>query len=137
MPVVISYEVPLGQVEAEIEAGEREIEARLNEIVDDTLKYIEEVQTYTSGGNPPPPPGSRYQRTFTLLNAGETERTGSKLPDISGEWRVNLGKARYGEYVRGTRQEQAPIHRGRWRDRDEVERLAQDKATQIAQEKVK
>jgi hypothetical protein len=136
MAVVITYEVPLNQVQAEIEAGERQIEARLNEVVDETLKYIVNITTYTAGGNPPPPSGSRYRRTFNLLNAGETKRTGTKLPDVSGEWSVNLGKARYGEYVRGTRQQQAPIHRGRWDDRDEVERQAGEKAEQIAQEKL-
>lgn len=137
MPVLITYEIPFSQVEAEIKAGRLIIEGQLNEIVDDILKYINELQTYTGNSNPTRPSGSTYVRTFTLLNASETERTSTKLPNVSGEWRVNLGQARYGEYVRGTRQQQAPIHRGRWRDKDEVEKMAQEKANQIAQEHLK
>lgn len=138
MTVVITYEVPLNQVRAEIEAHERRIEAALNEARDDILKFIEndQIKAYTATGNPPRPPGSDYQRTFTLQRASETVVTGSKLPDISGEWRVNESIAPYGPYVVGTRQEQAKIHRNRWKSRGQIEAEAKEAAPAIIERRL-
>lgn len=138
MSVIITYEVPLDQVAAERQTQERGIEARLNKAVDRTLEFIEQYQikSYTTSSNPAPPPGSRYQRTMTLQAASEVERTGTKLPDISGVWRVNDGKARYGQYVLGSRAEQAKIHRGRWKTRTETEAAAKEKMPQIIEEEL-
>ena len=136
---IITYEIPLNQVRAEIETAERRLERQLNAGVDDVLKFIENEQilAYGADSNPARPPGSRYVRTFDLQSASETERTGTKLPDISGVWRVNLSKARYGEKVLGTRQQQAPIHRGRWKSKTDVENAAKEAAPGIIEEHLK
>lgn len=138
MSVVVSYEVPINQVRAEIEANQRRIETALNLAVDDILKYIEQdqIKAYTAAGNPPQPAGSQYVRTFTLQRASETHRTGTRLPDISGEWLVNEGIARYGPYVVGTRAEQARIHRGRWRSKTQIEAEAKVAAPAIIERRL-
>lgn len=138
MSVIITYEVPLDQVTAERQAQERGIEARLNKAVDRTLEFIEQYQikSYTASSNPALPPGSGYSRTFNLASASETERPGTRLPDISGVWRVNEGQADYAEYVLGTRQQQAKIHRGRWKTRTETEAAAKEKMPQIIEEEL-
>lgn len=139
MTVLITYEVPLGQVEADIERETRKIGAALNEAVDDVLKFIrqDQVESYTATGNPPRPAGSDYVRTFTLQRASETERTGSQLPNISGEWRVNESVAPYAPYVVGTRAEQARIHRGRWKSRTQIEQEAREAAPAIVERRLK
>lgn len=138
MSVVIIFSIPPGQMEAEIKAQEQWIEARLNEGRDDLLKYIEQdqVKAYTSTGNPPLPPGSLYVRTFTLQGASETEVTGRKLPDISGRWYINEGKASYGPAVLGIRAEQARIHRGRWKPRTQIEQEAREAAPAIIERRL-
>ena len=137
--VAITYTVPANHVRAAIEEEERRLERQLNEARDDILKFIEnaQIKAYTSSANPSLPPGSRYVRTFNLRDASETERTGTQLPNISGEWRVNLSKARYGAEVLGSRGEQARIHRGRWKSREQVEREAQAAAPGIVEEKLR
>ena len=140
MPVaVITYTIPANQVRATLDEEHRRLERQLNEAVDDILKFIEnaQIKAYTATANPSRPPGSRYVRTFNLRDASETERTGTHLPDISGEWRVNLGKARYGVEVLGSRGEQKPIHRGRWKSREQVEREAREAAPGIVEEKLR
>ena len=138
LPIII-YEVPQNQVRATLDEEKRHLERQLNEARDDILKFIEaaQIKAYTSSANPSLPPGSRYERTFNLRDASETERTGTQLPDISGEWRANLSKARYGAEVLGSRGEQARIHRGRWKSREQVEREAQAAAPGIVEEKLR
>lgn len=138
MSVIVAYEIPLGQVQAEIKAQEHGIEARLNRAVDRTLEFVEmyQIKSYTPSSNPAPPPGTRYRRTMNLQAASETERTGIKLPGISGVWRVNESKARYDQYVLGSRAEQAKIHRGRWKTRTETEAAAKEKMPSIIQEEL-
>jgi len=138
LPIII-YEVPQNQVRATLDELERQLERDLNEARDDILKFIEnaQIKAYTATANPSRPPGSRYVRTFNLRDASETERTGTQLPNISGEWRVNLGKARYGADVLGSRGEQKPIHRGRWKSRTKVEREAREAAPGIIEEKLR
>lgn len=139
IPIIIIYEVKAERSIADLKAEEKKHEDRLNEAVDEILAFIEncQIKAYTSSGNPPLPTGSRYQRTFNLRAASHVERTGTKLPNISGEWSVDEGKARYGRYVLGSRSEQAKIHRGRWKTRPEVEKETQEKAPQIVKEKLR
>lgn len=135
--VVVTYKV-IGATAA-VENGVDWLEAGLNETVDELLRLVElaQIHKYTSSNFPALPGGSRYRRTFDLRDASQTERTGDKLPDISGVWSVDEGKARYGKFVLGTRQEQAPIHRGRWKSRDEVEQEIQEKVSEIVEEKLR
>lgn len=139
MPVLITYTIPVGETEAELKAGEKWLEARLNEAIGDMLKFIEQdqIKAYTATGNPPRPAGSDYVRTFTLQRASETKRTGTQLPDISGEWLVNESVARYAPYVVGSRAEQARIHRGRWKSRTQIEAEAREAAPAIVERRLK
>ena len=132
---IIAHEIPPGQMEAEIRAQETQIERRLNAAVDDVLSFIEQAQilAYTATGNPPLPAGSSYQRTFTLQSASRTERTGERLPDISGRWWVDLGVAPYGEDVLGLRADQAAMFQNRWKSQEDVEREAQRAAPGIVE----
>lgn len=130
--VLIEYDIPLGQVEAEIQAQQRRIETGLSGAIDDLLKFIEQGQilAYTGSGNPPLPAGSDYQRTFTLQSASRTERTG----EFSGRWYVDEGIAPYGQEVLGPQADQAAIHRGRWKTVEDVERETAAAAERIIQE---
>jgi hypothetical protein len=139
MTVIITYEIPLNEVDAVLARGKTDIERRLMAARDDILGAVEDeqIKSYTGSNNPAPPPGSRYQRTFTLQAASETEAISNKLPVISGIWRVNEGQARYGRYVLGSRAEQARIHRGRWKSRTDVEQAIKIKAPAIVEEHLK
>ena len=123
MSVAISFEISLPQISAAIDSEiEKKIEPGLNEIVDELLVMIAQTQilAYTATAQPARPAGSKYVRTFTLRSASRTEHAGRRLPDISGEWSAATSVARYAEYVLGSRADQAPIHRGRWKSEEEV-----------------
>ena len=140
MPVaVITYTIPANQVRATLDEEHRRLERQLNEAVDDILKFVEnaQIKAYTATANPGLPPGSRYERTFNLRDASRTRRTGTHLPDISGEWYADEGVARYAGEVLGNRGEQKPIHRGRWKSREQVEQEAQVAAPGIVEEKLR
>lgn len=138
MSVIVVYGIPLDQVDAVLQRGKADTEARLVEARDKILDFIEQYQikSYTANSNPALPPGSNYQRTFNLAGASEIEKISGKLPNISGVWRVDENRADYAEHVLGTRQQQAKIHRGRWKSLEEVERAAQEKGSQIVQEQL-
>ncbi len=135
IPVIV-YEIPLGQVEAEIEAEERLIERKLNAGVDDVLVFagLVQAESYLSTSMPALPPGSEYERTFTLREASKSRRTGEHLPDIGGEWYIDEGIAPYGEDVIGPRAKQKPIHQGRWKSQEDIEAAVKAKAPEIIQE---
>lgn len=138
MSVEFTYQIPEAEIAAVILQKERDIEANLNTAVDKILDLVEnsQIKSYTAGGNPARPSGSTYVRTFTLQRASEKERTGSKLPDISGVWRANEGKARYAPYVLGSRAEQAAVHRGRWKALEDVIAEVNDKGPGIIKEQL-
>lgn len=139
MSVEFTYQIPEAEIQAIILQKERDIEANLNTAVDKILDLVEnsQIKSYTAGGNPTRPSGSTYVRTFTLQAASEKERTGSKLPDISGVWRANEGKARYAPYVLGSRAEQAPVHQGRWKALEDVIAEVEEKAPGIIREQLR
>jgi hypothetical protein len=139
MSVIISYDVPLTEIQEITRKEERRIERALNAAVDDLLKMVGQAQilSYTSTGNPSQPPGTRYVRKFTLKGSNETERTSRNLPEISGVWRANEGKAKHAKYVLGPQTEQAPIHRGRWKSLEQVGNEVQEKAPGVIEEKLR
>ena len=132
IPAIV-YEIPMGQVRAEIEAEQRRIERGLNGAVDDLLTFAGLVQAegYLSTSMPALPPGSTYERTFTLREASKARRTGTRLPDISGEWYIDEGIAPYGEGVIGPRAKQKSIHKGRWKSQEDIEAAVKAKAPEI------
>ena len=132
IPIIV-YEIPQGQVRAEIEAQQRRIERGLNGAVDDLLTFagLVQAESYLSTSMPALPPGSAYERTFTLRDASKTRRTGTHLPDISGEWYIDEGIAPYGEDVIGPRAKQKPIHKGRWKSQEDIESAVKAKAPEI------
>lgn len=138
MPVEFTYEITEAELQAVILQKERSIEDDLNTAVDKILDLVEnsQIKSYTAGGNPARPSGSTYVRTFTLQAASEKERTGRKLPDISGVWRANEGKARYAPYVLGSRAEQAPVHRGRWKALEDVVKEVEERGPEIIKEQL-
>ena len=138
MPVIV-YEIPMNQVRAEIEAGQRRIERDLNAAVGDLLIFagLVQAESYLSTSMPALPPGSIYERTFTLREASKTRRTGTHLPDISGEWYIDEGIAPYGEDVIGPRAKQKPIHQGRWKSQEDIEAEVKAKAPEIIQENLR
>lgn len=137
--VTITYEIPMNQVVSTIAREIHRLEAGLNAAVDELLTVVENTQIlkYTASAFPAPPPGSRYTRTFALRGASETRRTGTKLPDISGEWSANEGKAKHAPFVLGKRAQQARIHRGRWKSTDEAEAEMKAKAPEIIKERLR
>lgn len=139
MSVEFTYQIPEAEIQAIILQKERDIEANLNTAVDIILDLVEnsQIKSYTAGGNPTRPSGSTYARTFTLQQASEKERTGAKLPDISGVWRANEGEARYGKYVLGSRVDQAAVHRGRWKALEDVIAEVEEKAPGIIREQLR
>jgi hypothetical protein len=137
----VILEVKINEADFRNAAREEElrIERRLNSGVDRILDTIEAAQigSYQAGSNPARPPGSTYIRTFDLQRASKKQRTRRILPEISGVWSVDEGKVRYGDYVLGTRAQQARIHRGRWKSKTEVEKEAKEKAPQIIEEELR
>ena len=138
MSVDFTYQIPEAEIQAVILRKEKSIEDNLNTAVDKTLDLVEnsQIKASTAGGNPTRPSGSTYVRTFTLQQASEKERTGTRLPDISGVWRANEGKARYAPYVIGSRAEQADVHRGRWKALEDVIAEVEEKAPGIIREQL-
>lgn len=138
IPAII-YDIPMGQVKAEIEAEQRRIERGLNGAADDllTLAGLVQAESYLSTSMPALPPGSAYERTFTLREASKTRRTGTHLPDISGEWYIDEGIAPYGEDVIGPKAKQKPIHQGRWKSQEGIEAAVEAKAPEIIKERLR
>lgn len=119
-------------------AIERRIEKQLDSALDKLLDKTEQIQilAYTADANPPRPPGSTYVRTFRLQSASKKERGGRTLQNMSGRWSVDLSVARYGREVVGSRSEQDPIHRGRWKSTEEVEEELLEAAPAIIEEEL-
>ena len=136
-----TVEINVNQLDINNAAREEElrIERNLNNAVDLILDEIEAAQigSYGANSNPTKPPGSTYIRTFDLQHASKKQRTRRILPEISGEWSVDETKVRYGDYVLGTRSQQARIHRDRWKSRNEVEAEVKEKAPGIIQEELR
>lgn len=122
-------------VDATAQAATDRLEAALVRGVERLLTIAEEAQatSYTASSNPD---RLNYERTFTLQSASETEMLSTRLPEISGEWRINEGVASYGRYVLGKRSEQAPIHRDRWKSEEEVEAIVESKQNDVINEEL-
>jgi len=136
-----TVQINVNQLDIKNAAREEElrIERNLNDAVDRILDTIEDAQigSYGANSNPSKPPGSTYIRTFDLQRASKKQRTRRVLPEISGIWSVDESKVRYGDYVLGTRTQQAAIHRGRWKSKTDVEKEAKNKAPQIVEEELR
>ena len=115
---------------------ERRIEGQLDRTMDRLLEKTEKIQilAYTADDKPAKPPGSNYERTFTLRESSETERTGHTLRNMSGRW---YATAPYARYVLGSRAEQANVHRGRWKATETVEEELTDAAPDIIEKELK
>ena len=135
---IIEWSIPQGQLQREIKEQERHIEAGLNRAVDRLLVFTgaEQATSYTASSNPAPPPGTRYVRSFTLARASQIARTSHTLPVISGVWSIDEGQAPYGEYVLGTRAQQARVHRGRWKDQKQVEKMIKELAPLVVAQEI-
>ncbi len=132
---IVTYSIPMNQVTSTIAAEVRRIEAGLNSAVDALLVEVANTQIlkYTASAFPSLPSGSSYTRSFALQGASETRRTGTKLPDIGGEWSANEAKAKHAPFVLGKKAQQAKIHRGRWKSTEEVEAEVKAKAPEIVE----
>lgn len=135
--VIVTYEIPEGQIRAITQAEAQALEKELNEATDELLKLIAQAHFYTATGNPSQPAGSTYNRTFDLRDAGETKIISSRLPVISGQWQVNESKARYARYVIGSRADQAAIHQGRWKSLEEVTQEINEKAPDVVKKHIR
>ena len=133
--VTVTYQIPMTQVGQTIAQQVRRIEAGLNAAVDELLGEIEQAQilAYTASGLPSQPAGTDYVRTFKLQSSSKTRRTSTKLPVISGEWIADEGIARYAGYVIGSRSNQAKVHRGRWKSKEQVTAEVTAKAPAIVE----
>lgn len=131
--VIVTYEIPLAQVQAVIQDEMKGLEQSLIKATEELLELTAQAQatSYTANANPSRPPGSEYRRTFSLQRASETRIISSRLPVISGVWRANEGKARYASSVIGSRADQAQVHRGRWKSLEEVAQEINEKAPDI------
>lgn len=132
----IDMELDWSEVERLVRDMPRQMEAALNDIVDDLLEVTElaQIQSYLSDSMPARPPGSDYERTFELRDSSRTERPDTTLPNISGLW---YATADYAEDVLGPRRKQKRIHRRRWKSLEDVEAEVLRLAPQIADDRLR
>ena len=137
--VIVEIIIDPGEIEAEIRQDVEQVEAALNEAIDDLLDLAEstQIKAYTASALPAQPPGSAYQRTFQLASASKKRRTDRSLPTIGGEWYADESVADYAEFVLGRQADQAAIHRGRWKSLEEIEAELQSAAPGIVAKKLK
>lgn len=133
MAITLEIDIDLTEVDELLRQYPREIEAALNDIIDELIGKVEQTQIlkYTADAFPAQPPGSDYERTFTLQRASKKRKTRTALPRIEAEWFVDEVTADYGDVVLGETEDQAPIHRGRWKSLEEVAREVERQAPDV------
>ena len=132
MSIIIEYEIPIEDISRLTADYNRQAQKKLIGAVSEILTAIEEAQIlkYTGTTDPPLPAGSRYVRSFALRETSQKEIKSRDLPEITGEWSTT-GAAAYDRYVLGPREDQAAIHRGRWKSTEEVEKEIEHQAEEI------
>lgn len=138
MGLTITIEIPVKQFAKSADLAQKEIQTRLVAGVNAILDLIEatQIHKYTAAGEPDQPTGSTYVRTFTLRRSSRKEIKRRRLPIIQGLWSSDLNEAPYNKYVIGPLNEQAPIHRDRWKSIEEVVTEVEEKAPQIVEDKL-
>lgn len=132
--IIIDIRVDADNETARLTAAyRRQMQAALIGVVEDTMDAIEaaQIHKYTINSDPALPAGSDYVRSFTLRDTSQKRITNRELPEIRGEWSTS-GAAAYDQYVLGSRNEQAAIHRGRWKSTEEIEEEIAPLADEIA-----
>lgn len=131
---MITFTVEISQ--RQVEAGVNEAEQRIIQVLSDEamprlIDFVEDTQIkkYTTSGNPALPPASEYTRTFELRDSSDR-----RLDGLNGEWFTDLDYARW---VLGSEVEQAAIHRGRWKSKEQVEAELEANGDRIINEALK
>ncbi len=93
----------------------------LKKVIKAALRLIEkeQIKNYTLTLRPKRPPNSKYRRTFKLKKSSRKSVPKTADKGWIGIWDTD-GSADYDKYVLGTRNQQAAIHRGRWKSEEEV-----------------
>lgn len=121
-----------------IGVAEKEIQSRLVAGTNAIMDFIEgaQIKRYTATGEPEKPTGSTYERTFTLRDSSRKVIKRRTKRIVIGLWSSDIREAPYNKYVIGPRNEQALVHRDRWKSIEEVVIEADARAPMIVEEKL-
>lgn len=124
-------------IEATSEMIKESLEAAVVQGTMDILDAVEQEQilSYTANSNPEQPAGTLYKRTFRLQRSSKKRMVSASFPNIIGRWISDARTASYTRYVIGRRNQQAPIHRDRWKSLEQVEAAITEKGPQIMEKR--
>lgn len=126
----LKLEIHSEAVIASLERYPEETRAGLREGIEEILTVIEDAQikAYTKGDKPGLPAGSTYDRTFDLRDSSQRKIVTFTGSEFEAMWYTDLS---YAPFVIGQLEDQAAIHRGRWKPLEEVKQEAEQKAGPI------